>query len=1104
MLSDVRVLTAPASDTSSIPSVLLQIGADKYLFGVGEGTSRASAQRRANISRVANLFLPRISFDALGGLPGTLMTLADGNRQHVAIHGPQNLAHTMATMRFYTKRDTMKMEIVEYPFVSHQAGTSEKRPFFQDDNLAIHAIPLLPHGFLASDSHTAHLEEGTRTSTEARSSEGASSKRQRVRSLSADAPLDLAKAPWSDPNWRPSRLRGPNVDLWVKAITEDMFSHRGIHQAQIAENGNRVDLDVETSNDRATRPKTPAFVTHPLPPPRLAPVPPPANSSFPDSDPSIVGDQAPSLAFICLGHSQRGKFDPVTATAEGVSPGPDFARLTRGEVVTIQRPANWHELERSVRERWIKENRLKNAKSKAQGKRKEKGKKKGDEDAAAVEPPSEWGELVSVEIQPDQVLGQSRAGPVFFYIHLPSKAYIPSLLSKKSTEAFKPFTEISNGTKSVEQRLNPHVIIHAVPIQVFQDQRYQRWMADFGSSCHHVVANHDVCRDELMFPSAATIQLRLSKMDSRIFQLPRYELEPLVPLDKGMGDCQVRGIPAEVDMQIQLQPRGEPSRLDSGAPRLDFEPLSKQAEEFAAFENGSLGTSEGRNGAEANNATGKARLESARKKAWVEYVSLAESIRNEIEEIEKSATGQSDPNLEGLILTPLGTGSAHPSKYRNVTSTLVQTRSDGSFLLDAGEGTYGQLRRKFGKSRSATSTTTKTEDDPVPTQPDVDDVLRDIKFIFISHIHADHHIGLSKLLLERRKLDPPPKHPLYVIGTSFVLTYIREYDAIESLGLDDSGVAGVQLIDNFYIDWRKTQDDTSASSNADRYGADDRVALAKLVDSMGFEKFGTVKVVHRGSHCYGITMTHRQGWSLVYSGDTRPCQELIAAGRNASVLIHEASLEDEEIGLAISKGHSTYGEAIQVAKEMRARNLLLTHFSQRYPKLARISNSSVTTTKTNSAKYEGIQDGGDHVGKGSDGRERKDPVVALAFDLVSYPASELWKVEKYTAAMEQLFAADIEDDAVVGGEEEEKKEKGSATAAAADQGGKASLHKDEGKGKAEVEAKDERENCSSKENVSHPLGNPPPNGQQVGEETKNSRGTRDTQETGSSSSKQRE
>lgn len=102
---------------------------------------------------------------------------------------------------------------------------------------------------------------------------------------------------------------------------------------------------------------------------------------------------------------------------------------------------------------------------------------------------------------------------------------------------------------------------------------------------------------------------------------------------------------------------------------------------------------------------------------------------------------------------------------------------------------------------------------------------------------------------------------------------------------------------------------------------------------MGFASVETVSVQHRGA-CYGIVLRHQDGWSLAYvgifssqppvspiiwlrnrfSGDTVPSDNLIQAGKGVSVLIHEASLSDDEEELAVAKQHSTVGQAIDVGK----------------------------------------------------------------------------------------------------------------------------------------------------------------------------------------------
>jgi len=64
-------------------------------------------------------------------------------------------------------------------------------------------------------------------------------------------------------------------------------------------------------------------------------------------------------------------------------------------------------------------------------------------------------------------------------------------------------------------------------------------------------------------------------------------------------------------------------------------------------------------------------------------------------------------------------------------------------------------------------------------------------------------------------------------------------------------------------------------------------------------------------------------------------------GKGATLLIHEATFGDDLQKEAINKKHSTQSEAIQAAKDMEAKFLLMFHFSQRYPKMPKLQKDSV-------------------------------------------------------------------------------------------------------------------------------------------------------------------
>ena len=65
-----------------------------------------------------------------------------------------------------------------------------------------------------------------------------------------------------------------------------------------------------------------------------------------------------------------------------------------------------------------------------------------------------------------------------------------------------------------------------------------------------------------------------------------------------------------------------------------------------------------------------------------------------LEEVETKDEPNKKKYRENLEITFFGTGAAIPAKYRNVSAIYVEINSVG-MLLDAGEGTIGQLYRKF-------------------------------------------------------------------------------------------------------------------------------------------------------------------------------------------------------------------------------------------------------------------------------------------------------------------------------------------------------------------------------------------------------------------------
>lgn len=60
----------------------------------------------------------------------------------------------------------------------------------------------------------------------------------------------------------------------------------------------------------------------------------------------------------------------------------------------------------------------------------------------------------------------------------------------------------------------------------------------------------------------------------------------------------------------------------------------------------------------------------------------------------------------------------------------------------------------------------------------------------------------------------------------------------------------------------------------------------QLKNTLGVKVMQAVNVIHC-RFAYGLSIEHNSGWKLVYSGDTRPCDNLIQVGQNATLLVHE-------------------------------------------------------------------------------------------------------------------------------------------------------------------------------------------------------------------------
>ncbi|XP_077058344.1 zinc phosphodiesterase ELAC protein 2 [Siphateles boraxobius] len=287
-----------------------------------------------------------------------------------------------------------------------------------------------------------------------------------------------------------------------------------------------------------------------------------------------------------------------------------------------------------------------------------------------------------------------------------------------------------------------------------------------------------------------------------------------------------------------------------------------------------------------------------------EFAKEAAEVPNFLEEVEEcrkfqaaasvSTSGEKFPEIVFL-----GTGSSLPMKIRNVSGTLVNISPSQSLLLDCGEGTFGQLCRHYGN--------------------DVDEILSKLSTVFVSHLHADHHTGLIQLLLEReRALTSLGKafSPVFLIAPVQIMTWLNQYhDHCQQILRQINIIPSKFLFDGAEIPKAKTKS-----------------FIQTVLKKNDLVKFQTCYVRHC-KNAFACSLTHQSGWQLVFSGDTMPCEAVANIGKNATLLIHEATLEDGMEEEALEKRHSTTSQAIGVGMKMNAEFIVLNHFSQRYAKI---------------------------------------------------------------------------------------------------------------------------------------------------------------------------
>lgn len=592
-------------------------------------------------------------------------------------------------------------------------------------------------------------------------------------------------------------------------------------------------------------------------------------------------------------------------------------------------------------------------------------------------------------VTPDMVLGDPVGGYGFAIVDLPDPSYIESFLARAEW--------------ADAQLMDKVVAIYWFLGQpgMADDPRLQAFMRKFAEGNvdrrNYVLAS-DTCPNTVAFESAAQHQMKLRSIDPDRFPMPYFDnavIRPGLVADdrpstpKTPKNAKAFTSPSYKTPLTQVAPSpppntpapvnataaGEsPAAVNSPASQATLTvPAPPARPPFYSGRTGSM-VQTGPRLAFKDTAGDMVAMESLEEsgKLRPEVAQLAASAQAEVSDpafLARVAAAQQDLPCPDAEVVCLGTGSAMPSKYRNVSATLVRVPGVGSYLFDCGENTLGQLRRTYGPEGTV-------------------EVLRDLRAIWISHLHADHHLGTASVVRawHEATIDDRPGQQLLVASHHHFLAWLREYAQLEGpavLGLSRVRLAPLEL------------------PGGARGEKDGTVANPLIFSLEDMSRFGLSRVdAVRVEHCLGAlacVFTWPSGLKVAYSGDCRPSDAFARLGKGATLLIHEATFEAGREGDAAAKKHSSMAEALDVARKMRARRVLLTHFSQRYQKIPVINGEGSDGNGSGKAGQSA------ETGQEDDARPVKDQVVLMAFDHMRVRLGDFAVAQKFFPALQRLL-----------------------------------------------------------------------------------------------------
>ncbi|MFH1722153.1 MAG: ribonuclease Z [Candidatus Altiarchaeota archaeon] len=265
----------------------------------------------------------------------------------------------------------------------------------------------------------------------------------------------------------------------------------------------------------------------------------------------------------------------------------------------------------------------------------------------------------------------------------------------------------------------------------------------------------------------------------------------------------------------------------------------------------------------------------------------------------------------------LGTGGCVPTEDRGLPATAIDYLGE-LMLFDCGEGTQRQMR------------------------------IADLNFmrlnhVFLTHLHADHYLGLGGMIqsmefLEREK-------DLNIYGPPGTKKTIEGLISLGTFNLKSFKLNVLDIEPGIVFDGKKFQVTCTKSIHTKgslAYCVEEkpkRKFLKKKALDLGIPEGRLFSKLQKGEEVAvkGKKFTPDMvlgkpvaGRKVVISGDTRYSKNIVELAGGADVLIHEATYSVEDKDRLVDCNHSTTQQAAETALKADVKQLYMVHLSQRY------------------------------------------------------------------------------------------------------------------------------------------------------------------------------